>query len=119
MVRVRAWSQREAARKMADSDPTLHGYQIKRLKQAVAELAGQCPGLSVSLDWTGENETTKAGRMPTVQYKVSIEGRAAMSHPLGITAVPAALAASLRRRLRRKNKEIDSLIRKIERCSVM
>jgi hypothetical protein len=61
------WAKPEGRAHMADSDQTLHGYQIVKVKKAIAGLKGLCPGLAVIVEWTGENETTAAGRMPMVQ----------------------------------------------------
>jgi hypothetical protein len=104
---------------MEDGDQTLHGYQLVKLHRTVAELVGRCPGLVVLVEWTGENETTAAGRMPTVQYTVNVSGGTAVSE-IGVTALPARLADALRRALHeQRNDDLDSLIDRIEECPVL
>jgi hypothetical protein len=52
-------------------------------------------------------------------YTVKVAGRTAVSQ-VGITALPATLADSLRRALdEQRTAEVDMLINKIEQCSVL
>ena len=95
-------------------------YQLDVLRQALDALEQRVPRLKVQVDWTNGSEATAQGRIPTVTYKVEMQGREiGCAHPLPVVAAPVTLAEEIRVALNDpQDRVVKAMIQNIRDCSV-